>query len=345
MSAIVEQGSQEWLQQRIGKFGGTAVGVLDGLNPYRSSADLMRGMVRELAGAESEFKMVPPVQHGMDMEPTAKAWYEKEFKATVSEHDFILHKRYDFLGASPDGLVKGDNGFIEGAIEIKCPFPRYNPKPYSIRDKKKGMYLSQVNMVMEVCDVEWIDFIVYCAKDYRSKPTVNVERIYRDEKWLHELMDGRLMPKPCSSRVPRIDLYFAWHEHLMKEFQDIELRAPHLAPITSDLETVHNEDFSALTQTMLALQKLETKLANELTQITNLTAEKNRLKAKIAAEFQTSVTDGTTKVLVTNRKGSTDFKSAFEKLGGEIELAKQDLTLLDFEREAGRQQVSVKFGE
>ena len=90
MSAIVEQGSQEWLQQRIGKFGGTAVGVLDGLNPYRSSADLIRGMVRELAGAESEFKMVPPVQHGMDMEPTAKAWYEKQFKAIQNDHPFYI---------------------------------------------------------------------------------------------------------------------------------------------------------------------------------------------------------------------------------------------------------------
>ena len=163
MSAVVQQGSQEWLQQRIGKFGGTAVGVLDGLNPYRSSADLMRAMVRELAGAESEFKMVPPVQHGMDMEPTAKAWYEKQFKATVSEHDFILHRDYDFLGASPDGLVADQNGLIEGGIEIKCPFPRYNPTPYSILDKKKGMYLSQVHMVMEVCDLQWIDFIA-CNK-------------------------------------------------------------------------------------------------------------------------------------------------------------------------------------
>ena len=128
----VEQGSAEWLKQRRGKISGTAVGVLENCNPYQKQDDLLRSMVRDLAGAESEFKMVPAVEHGQMMEPVAKQWYEKAFNVIVDETDFVVHPMYEFLGASPDGLVG-----LDGAIEIKCPYPRFTKSPYSVFDEKK----------------------------------------------------------------------------------------------------------------------------------------------------------------------------------------------------------------
>jgi len=343
MSAVV-QGSAEWLAQRVGRFGGTAVGVLDGVNQYRSSADLIRTMVRELAGAESEFKMVPAVEHGMKMEAVAQRWYENQFNCEVIETDFVNHPNHEFLGASPDGLVATDEGLV-GGIEIKCPYPRFTKHPYSVFDAKKAMYLAQVHMVMEVCDLQWIDFICYLAVDEVSEPKVNVERVHRNKKWLHEPMDGSLLPNPSSSRVPRIDLYIEWHEYLMAEYNDPERRSKHLDPVAPDYEKVSHPDFELLTQTMIKLQQVQASVAAELTTITLLNTEKDRLKRLIAAEFDRSVTDGETRVQVINKKAQFDFKKAFEALGGEDELAKRKLPLEDFEKAAGRQQVTVKFGE
>ena len=222
MSGAVEQGSAEWLEQRRGKISGTAVGILENCNPYQKQDDLLRSMVRDLAGAPSEFKMVPAVEHGQMMEPVAKQWYEKAFSVIVDETDFVVHPMYEFLGASPDGLVG-----LDGAIEIKCPYPRFTKAPYSVFDEKKKMYLRQCQLVMEVCQVDWLDFICYLAPHADAHPEYNIERLHRDDQWLHEDLSGSLLPVPKAGTVPRIDLYSEGHEFIRSEHDSPTRRKKH----------------------------------------------------------------------------------------------------------------------
>jgi putative phage-type endonuclease len=339
MAAVV-QGSQEWLKQRLGKISGTAVGVLERVNPYRKTEELVRDMVRDLAGAPSEFKMVPAVEHGQMMEDVAKCWYERTFDLVVDETDFVTHPKYDWLGASPDGLVG-----LDGAIEIKCPYPQYTKAPYSVFDTKKKMYLRQCQLVMEVLDVEWLDFICYLAPHKDAHPEYNIERLHREEGWLHQLLDGQLLPTPASGTVPRIDLYKEWHEHIMCQFNDKKIRDNHLGDKKTMFEVVENEALSVLSAAMTKKAKIESQVSSELAEIAILDAVIADSKKLVADEYGRNVTDGIASVQIIKRKPTYKYKDAFEALGGESSLLAQGLDTKDFWSAANTRQIKVKLGE
>lgn len=341
MSGAVEQGSAEWLAQRVGKFGGTAVGVLEGCNPYQKPSDLVRSMVRDLAGAPSEFEMVPAVEHGQAMEPVAKAWYEKTFNTKVDETDFVVHSMYPFLGASPDGLVG-----LDGAIEIKCPYPRYTKAPYSVFDEKKKMYLRQCQMVMEVLDVDWIDFLCYLSPHAEAHPEYNIERLHREDGWLHEELSGQLLPTPRSGRVPRIDLYAEWHEYVMREYNDPSRRKVHVDAAADMYEVITNDDvFSQLSRAMKRMAEIESEIQDQLAERQSCHKEVEDLKKILADKYNRNVTDGTSMIQVIQRRPSMDYRRAFEALGGESSLLANGLTIDAFRSASNTRQIKVKLGE
>ena len=62
-------------------------------------------MVREYHGYESEFIGNIATEHGNLHEPLAQMDYQVKTGNFVEECGFIVHPVYDWLGASPDGLV------------------------------------------------------------------------------------------------------------------------------------------------------------------------------------------------------------------------------------------------
>jgi len=340
MSGAVEQGSAAWLEQRRGKISGTAVGVLENCNPYQKQEDLLRSMVRDLAGAPSEFKMNPAVEHGHAMEPVAKQWYEKAFNVIVDETDFVVHPMYEFLGASPDGLVG-----LDGAIEIKCPYPRFTKAPYSVFDEKKKMYLRQCQLVMEVCQVDWLDFICYLAPHADAHPEYNIERLHRDEQWLHEDLSGSLLPVPKAGTVPRIDLYAEWHEFILAEHDSPTRRKKHTESAQDIYEVVENDALSILSAALTELSKLELENAETLIRMEKLRRTVDDMKKVVADEYGKNVTDGVAKVQVIYRKPTFEYRKAFEALGGDAALLAGGYDIDDFRSMSNTRQIKVKIGE
>lgn len=340
MTGAVEQGSAEWLEQRRGKISGTAVGVLENCNPYQKQDDLLRSMVRDLAGAPSEFKMNPAVEHGHAMESVAKQWYEKAFNVIVDETDFVVHPMYEFLGASPDGLVG-----LDGAIEIKCPYPRFTKAPYSVFDEKKKMYLRQCQLVMEVCQVDWLDFICYLAPHADAHPEYNIERLHRDDQWLHEDLSGSLLPVPKAGTVPRIDLYAEWHEFIAAEHDSPTRRKKHTESSQDIYEVVQNESLSILSAAVTKKAKLESENSELLGEIAVLESTINDTKKLVADEYGKNVTDGVAKVQVIHRKPTFEYRKAFEALGGDAALLAGGHDIDDFRSTSNTRQIKVKIGE
>ena len=340
--AAVKQGSDspEWLALRRGKISGTAVGVLENCNPYQKQQDLLRSMVRDLAGAESEFKMVPAVEHGQAMEPVAKEWYEKAFNVIVDETDFVLHPMYEFLGASPDGLVG-----LDGAIEIKCPYPRFTKAPYSVFDEKKKMYLRQCQLVMEVCQVDWLDFICYLAPHAKAHPEFNIERLHRDDQWLHENLSASLLPVPKAGTVPRIDLYTEWHEFIHEEHNSATRRKRHIESAQDIYEVVQSESLSVLSAAVTKKAKLESENSELLAELTVLDQTIHDTKKVVADEYGKNVTDGITQVQVIHRKPTFEYRKAFEALGGDAALLAGGHDIDDFRSTSNTRQIKVKTGE
>ena len=135
MRRVIELSSTQddaWLEERKPYITATGCAALEGNNPYETAQDYLRKKVRDLCGKPSEFVMSPAVQHGADMEDLARDYYEYHTGNEVTETGLIVHPTHPFLAASPDGLVG-----LDGCIEIKCPYPKYNKKPYSVFDEKE----------------------------------------------------------------------------------------------------------------------------------------------------------------------------------------------------------------
>lgn len=168
----MEQRSEEWFEARRKRVTGSSVGAILGLDPYRGPDDVMRAMVRDAHGAESEFTGNAATEWGKFHEDGAQSEFEMETGKKVVQCGFFPH--HDWLGASPDGMVDED-----AVIEIKCPF--------RLRDggEHKGIaeqphYYAQMQIEMYCSDRSKAYFWQWAP--HKTK----LEVVDRDEWWLDE---------------------------------------------------------------------------------------------------------------------------------------------------------------
>ena len=338
--SLAIQGSPEWHAARAGKIKGSVCAAYEGKHKYMKTADLVRQEVRALAGAPSEFTMVPAVRHGSNMEEYARIFLEDLQGYTVVETGLVVHPKYDFLAASPDGLVG-----LDGCTEFKCPYPQYTKTPYSIYDKP--MYLMQVYMQMEVLDVDWCDFLCYLAKTPTSEPQYTLERIERKEDFLTELLSRKYLPQADKGTITRLDLYHCWYRHIQAQYDHDETRLEHCAPLKKDdFETVtEDNDLNELSRLQVRLASIKSRVADELTAIDTLTKSSDELKKIIGEKYDQSVSNGTTLLKITHKNPPIDYRSAFDFLGGEEAVLEKDRQLDSFRRTTGTKQLTIKHGE
>ena len=134
---------------------------------------------------------------GSDNEKNALLKYQQHMKSNSNEIELcfscgpVVNPKWPWLGASPDSLVKecGKRNAC-GAVEIKCPAPKADHtileackdksfclefKENNIKLKQKHIYYYQCQGVMAICQLNWIDFVVFTKKD------LHVERILFNE--------------------------------------------------------------------------------------------------------------------------------------------------------------------
>jgi len=332
-----EQGSSEWLKARAGKIRASDCLVWEGKHPYLTTQEAVRREVRALSGADSEFVMVPAVQHGTDTEPAALACLEREQGYKITATGLVVHPEHNWLAGSPDGLVG-----LDGMVEAKCPYPKWTRVPYSIFDKKKLMYLYQVYLGMEVTDTDWTDFICYLSDD-----VFKIERVERHPDFLGEEVSARTLPNPRKGKVRRLDLFHEWFNEIQNQFQDPSLQRKHLQPIANEeARLVRDEDMDKLSRLHDRLLNVTNRIADETEIITLINKQIGELKNVIADRYESSVTNGSTTLKLVNKTPPIDFKTAFEFIGGEsILLNKFDKDIEDFRRETGARQIQIKPNE
>ena len=110
---MIEQGTPEWQQQRLGKV--TASRVSDVIARTKtgwgaSRVNYMAQLVAErLTGTAADSYSNAAMQWGTDNESYARSAYEFQYDVTVVASGFVDHPSIPMTGASPDGLV-GDDG-------------------------------------------------------------------------------------------------------------------------------------------------------------------------------------------------------------------------------------------
>lgn len=162
----VTQGTDEWKQVKAGKFGGTTSDtfLVDGKRADGIGAGLLTLIYQKAAehftGPTLGGYCSPDMERGNELEPYARARYEKENFVEVQEVGYI--QRDEFTGVSPDGLVGED-----GAIEIKCPHPktflRWLDSPRLVADIPKDYYC-QMQWLMFITNRRWCDYVAFCPE-------------------------------------------------------------------------------------------------------------------------------------------------------------------------------------
>jgi len=108
----------------------------------------------ELDDGDKMVNVNTPLHWGQKYEPLSVLIYEDKFNTKVEDFGCIQHKRYKFLGASPDGVIVNKESDRYGRmLEIKNVVSR------EITGIPKKEYWTQMQLQMEVCDLDQCDFL------------------------------------------------------------------------------------------------------------------------------------------------------------------------------------------
>ena len=249
-----EQRSPEWFKAREGRVTGSSVGAILGLSPFMSADDVMRRMVREYHGADSEFQGNAATQWGTMNEPGACAEYEMETGNTVELCGFYKHEHW--LGASPDGLL-GSNGLVE----FKCPYSMRKGEGRFKTALEQMHYYAQMQIQLFITDRDFCDF-------YQWSPSqTKLEVVQRDDQFLNENMpklrafydayllecerpDRHLAPKRVGLHAPQI---IAEYDDTVEAIKLYEERKKEL--LAKLVELAGNRDASFGTRKLTFVQK------------------------------------------------------------------------------------------
>jgi putative phage-type endonuclease len=179
----IEQGSEAWLQLRLGKI--TASRITDVIAQVKSGEAAGRENYRielvceRLTGKPTEGFTNAHMERGTELEPFARAWYEVEKGEFVKQVPFVDHPTIKNAGASPDGIIG------EGLIEIKCPMAKTHIK-YLLEDRVPAKYMPQMAWQMACTHSKWVDFVSYCP-ELPQDMQMFIKRYERDDSYIAEL--------------------------------------------------------------------------------------------------------------------------------------------------------------
>jgi len=186
MIELMEQGTEEWFNIRIGKV--TASRVADVLaktkTGYSTTRDnYMAQLVCErLTGQKGESFTNAAIQHGIETEAYARAAYEARYDVLVDEVGFVSHPTIEMSGASPDGLV-GDDGLIE----IKCPNTATHIETL-LSESVPNKYYTQMQFQIACTGRKWCDFVSFDNR-LPTELQMFVKRVPRDDMYIKLIED------------------------------------------------------------------------------------------------------------------------------------------------------------
>ena len=177
-----EQGTQEWLQSRLGCPSGSGFDrlITSSGKPSTQADGYINQLIAELlTGETTEVKVTEWMQRGTDLEPFARNFFElmSGNGNEVQEVGFCKHDTME-CGVSPDGLIGTDGG-----LEIKCPTPATHIA-YLRAGVLPSKYKQQVQGCMWVTGRDWWDFM-----SYHERMPALIVRVERDDDYIKLLAE------------------------------------------------------------------------------------------------------------------------------------------------------------
>ena len=183
---MVEQGSQEWLQMRLGHVTASNVSKVLAKGEGKTRDAYKWQLISErLTGVIEEGYTNSEMQHGKDTEFQARMAYEIDKNVFVQQVDFIKHKHLLWVGVSPDGLVEQD-----GMVEIKCPKTVTHLNTLKTKEVPKT-YVPQMQMQMWVTERKWNDFVSFDPRLPTHLQYICI-RLEKDDKFI-KMMEQEIL--------------------------------------------------------------------------------------------------------------------------------------------------------
>lgn len=191
----IEQGTQEWLDARLGKVTASRIsdvlskprgknsGISTSRRNYMAQIACERLTGKSAEGEEGGFRNWH-MERGLKLEPEARIEYELRHSVDIRKVGFVDHPRIPRFGCSPDALV-GDKGMAQ----FKCPIPAIHFEYIKAAKNKivPADYFAQVQCEL-ACnpDREWNDFVSYC-KAMPEHLQLIVIRAHRDDVFIKDI--------------------------------------------------------------------------------------------------------------------------------------------------------------
>jgi hypothetical protein len=206
-----QQGSEDWLQARVGACTASrftdARGKLSKASKNGNAGDPNGDAIKYAWLIAMETIARKPLddtfvtyamRRGRDLEPQARAIYERRTGAWIDEVSLILTDDERF-GYSADGFRDDD-----GLIEIKCPMAADKlGQVWEHPETAHLEYIDQINGGLWITGRKYCDLIVYCDWLAPVGKDLFVKRIYRDESAIEALESDLL------SFIRMVDKYLA----------------------------------------------------------------------------------------------------------------------------------------
>lgn len=181
------QGSEEWIQFRLGKASGSRMkDIMSNGRSGNPSATRKNYMMELLCERLTSVQGGPDlsrnaaVQRGTELEPLARSAYEIDTGRIVIETGCFSHPVIEGFIASPDGLIGAD-----GLLECKCPNTATHVATIQ-REAHDPQYEWQMLAQMACTGRAWVDFVSFDDRLPEELQYV-CHRFNRDDKRIAEM--------------------------------------------------------------------------------------------------------------------------------------------------------------
>ena len=181
----VEQGTDAWLQLRLGKC--TASRVADvmaktktGVSASRANYLIELALQRVTGVIEPSYKN-DAMQWGTDNEQTARTAFEVAHNVFVDQVAFVDHPTIKNFGCSPDGVI-GDS-----LLELKCPYQSAVHWSY-FKDGCPSKYYTQIQAQMSCTGAKSVWFVSFDPR-MPARSQLYIEEVMREEEFIKKLED------------------------------------------------------------------------------------------------------------------------------------------------------------
>ena len=187
---MIEQRTDEWFQQRLGKV--TASRISDVIAKTKTGVStsrqnyLVQLVSERLTGKKGDSFVNQAMLDGIEREGAARALYMLNRDVSVTEVGFFDHPIIKNSGASPDGAVNAEEeGKYAGLIEIKAPIETTHTNTLMSKSVP-SKYIPQMQWQLACTGAKWVDFVSY-NPNFPEELQLFVARVDRDNTYIGEL--------------------------------------------------------------------------------------------------------------------------------------------------------------